>query len=100
MTGTTPVGVTLHYEMAATLEDFQRLLPAVATVEYDPTLIQFTHVEPGKCWSLRLSNPRKRHVAGLKLPLVDVVLTFAGYTEAEIDTVVERFFAYFRRGGG
>jgi len=100
MTGKTSVGVTLHYEMAATLEDFQRLLPAVATVEYHPTLNQFTHVEPGKCWNLRLSNPRKRHVAGLKLPLVDVVLTFAGYTEAEIDTVVERFFTCFRRGGG
>ena len=98
MTGKTSVGVTLHYEMASTLEDFQRLLPAVAAV--DPTLNQFTHVEPGKFWNLRLSNPRKRHVAGLKLPLVDVVLTFAGYTEAEIDAVVARFFAYFRRGGG
>ena len=100
MTGKTSVGVTLHYEMASTLEDFQRLLPAVATVEYDPTLSQFTHVEHGKCWSVRLSNPRKRHVAGLRLPLVDVELTFAGYTEVEIDAVVERFFTYFRRGGG
>jgi len=100
MTGKTSIGVTLHYEMASTLEDFQRLLPAVATVEYDSTLNQFTHVEPGKCWSLRLSNPRKRNVAGLKLPLVDVALTFAGYTKAEIETVVERFCTYFRRGGG
>jgi hypothetical protein len=100
MTGNISVGVTLHYEMASTLEDFQRLLPAVATVEYDPTLNQFTHDEPGKCWNLQLSNPRKRHVAGLKLPLVDVALTFDGYTEAEIDPVIERFFTYFRRGGG
>jgi len=100
MIGKASVGVTRHYEMASTLEDFQRLLPGVATVEHDPTLNQFTHVEPGKCWTLRLSNPRKRHIAGLKLPFVDVVLTFAGYREAEIDTVVERFFTYFRRGGG
>jgi len=100
MSGITSVRITLHYEMASTLEDFQRLLPAVATVDYDPTLNQFTHVEPGKCWSLRLGNPRERQAGGLKLPLIDVVLTFAGYTETEIDTVIERFFTYFRRGGG
>jgi hypothetical protein len=100
MTAKASVWVTRHFEMASTLEDFQRLLPAVAAVEFDPALNQFTHVEHGKSWSLRLSNPRKRHVAGLTLPLLDVALTFAGYTEAEMDAVVERFFTYFRRGGG
>ncbi|HUB44531.1 MAG TPA: hypothetical protein VMB73_06065 [Acetobacteraceae bacterium] len=95
-----PPEVTLRYEMAFTLADFQRLLPGVAAVEYDASLNQFTHVENDRCWTVRLADPRQRAIGRIRLPVVDVVLSFKGYTPAEVDRVMARFFAHFRRGGG
>jgi len=34
------------------------------------------------------------------MPVVDVEFVFQGYGQAEIASVMDRFFAYFRRGGG
>jgi hypothetical protein len=98
--GDAPPEVTLRYEMAFTLADFQRLLPGVAVVEYDASLNLFRHVETGRCWTLRLVDPRQRAIGRIRLPVVDVVLSFKGYTPAEVDRVMARFFAHFRRGGG
>lgn len=100
MTDATPAEVTLRFEMGCTPAEFHRLLPAVATVEYDRTLNQFSHVEAGRRWSLRLINPRERAIAALRLPVVDIALQFQGYAQADIDTFMTRFFAHFRRGGG
>ena len=100
MTDTAPDGVTLNFEMACTPEDFHRLLPAVAAVEYDAVLGQFSHEEDGRRWRLRLIEPRERSVGALRLPVVDVELMFEGYALRDIDAVVRRFFAHFRRGGG
>ncbi len=100
MTDDTPVEVTQHFEMACTPADFHRLLPAVASVEYDAALNQFNHVEDGRRWSLRLINPRERAIAALRLPVVDVALVFEGYAQVDIDSFMQRFFAHFRRGGG
>lgn len=100
MTGDTPAEVTRHFEMACTPADFHRLLPAVATVEYDAALNQFSHVEDSRRWSLRLIDPRERAIAALRLLVVDVTLVFQGYAQADIDSFMARFFAHFRRGGG
>ena len=100
MTDATPGEVTLRFEMGCTPADFHRLLPAVAAVEYDAALSQFTHVEDSRRWSLRLTDPRERAIGALRLPLVDVALVFQGYAQADIESVTERFFAHFRRGGG
>ncbi len=100
MTDASSGEVTLHFEMACTPADFHRLLPAVAAVEYDAVLGQFSHVEEGRRWRLRLIEPRERTVGALRLPVVDVELVFEGYALGDIDAVVRRFFAHFRRGGG
>ena len=100
MTDAAPEAVTLNFEMACTPADFHRLLPAVASVEYDAVLDQFSHVEDARRWRLRLIEPRERTVGALRLPLVDVELVFEGYALGDIDAVVRRFFAHFRRGGG
>ena len=100
MTGDKPAEVVLRFEMAGTRADFHRLLPAVAAVEYDAVLNQFVHVEGSRRWSVRLIDPRERKIAALRLPVVDVVLVFEGYAQTDIDAVMERFFAHFRRGGG
>ncbi len=100
MTGDPSAEVTLRFEMGCTAADFCRLLPAVATVKYDAALSRFDHVEDGRRWSLRLSDPRERAIGALRLPVVDVALVFQGYAQADIDSFVARFFAHFRRGGG
>ncbi len=100
MTDDKPAEVALRFEMGCTPAEFHQRLPAVATVEYDAALNQFSHLEDGRRWSLRLIDPRERRIAALRLPVVDVALTFQGYAQAEIDAIMERFFAHFRRGGG
>jgi hypothetical protein len=100
LTDAAPEAVTLNFEMACTPADFHRLLPAVAAVEYDAVRDQFSHEEDGRRWRLRLIEPRERSVGALRLPVVDVELVFEGYALGDIDAVVRRFFAHFRRGGG
>jgi hypothetical protein len=51
-------------------------------------------------WSLSLQDPRERRLGSLRLPIVDVELTFEGYASDEIDAFMARFRAHFRRGGG
>jgi hypothetical protein len=100
LTDDAPARVTLHFEMGCTPADFHRLLPAVAAVRYDAALNRFIHAEEDRCWSVQLGAPRERPIAALRLPVVDVVMTFEGYAGHEVDAVVARFFAHFRRGGG
>ena len=100
MTDDKPADVTLHFEMGCTLADFHRLLPAVAAIHYNAALNRFVHEEDGRCWSVQLGARRERSIAALQLPVVDVVMEFRGYARHEVDAVVERFLAHFRRGGG
>jgi len=98
--GGTPPDVTLHFEMGCVPEEFHRRLPAVASVEYDEKLAEFSHMEDGRSWRLRLGQPRERKIAAVRLPVVDVEFVFRGYAQADIDVFMARFFAHFRRGGG
>jgi hypothetical protein len=100
LTHDAPARVTLHFEMGCVPADFHRLLPAVVTVRYDATLNRFIHEEDGRCLSVQLGTPRERPIAALRLPVLDVVMEFRGYAQHEVDAVVERFLANFRRGGG
>jgi hypothetical protein len=100
VTEAAPGEVILRFEMGCTLAEFHRLLPAVAPVAFDPVLNQFSHTEETRSWQLRLINPRERAIAALRLPVVDVVLTFHGYAQGNIDSFMDRFLAHFRRGGG
>jgi hypothetical protein len=98
--GDTPAEVTLRFEMGSVPEEFHRRLPAVASVEYDAEKAEFRHEEDGRSWRLRLIDPRERRIASVRLPMVDVEFVFRGYAQAEIESVMARFFAHFRRGGG
>ena len=95
-----PPITTLRYEMGFEPAEFHRLLPAVAAVEYDAGLAEFRHVEDGRSWRLRLIDPRQRRIANLRLPAVDAEFVFRGYAKAEVEAVMARFFACFRRAGG
>jgi hypothetical protein len=75
-------------------------LPHVAPVTFDAAHGEFRHTERERRWSLRLLDPRERRLGSLRLPIVDVELTFEGYASAEIDAFMARFHAHFRRAGG
>jgi hypothetical protein len=67
---------------------------------YDPERSQFDHVEDGRRWSVRLSDPRDRVIGSLRVPRVDVEFVFQRYDLADINAFMTRFHAHFRRGGG
>ena len=93
--------ITLRFEMGYTSEDFGRRLPDLADVTYDPAQGQFEHLEAdGRRWRLRLIDPRQRAIASLRLPVVDVELTFQRYEPDDIDSFMARFHAHYRRRGG
>jgi hypothetical protein len=91
--------VRLRFEMGAVPDEFHRQLPAIAGVEYDVDLAQFSHVEDSRGGRLRLIDPCERRIAAARLPVVEVEFMFQGCAEADIDSIKARFFAYFRRGG-
>lgn len=92
--------IIYRYEMGYKPEEFASRLPAVGSVVYDPERMLFVHDEAERRWTLQLSNVRVRSIALIRLPVVDVELAFEGYTPSEADAIVQRFHAYFRRGGG
>jgi hypothetical protein len=94
------IDVTLHFEMGYTPAEFRQRMPAFADVTYDAARAQFDCVEDGRSWSLRLINPRRRAIALVRVPIVDVELMFRGYSRCEIDAFMRRFQAWFHRGGG
>jgi hypothetical protein len=92
--------IILRFEMGYTPAKFHQRLPALADVEYDLKQSQFDHVEDGRRWSLRLSDPRDRVIGSLRVPRVDVEFVFQRYELADINAFMTRFHAHFRRGGG
>jgi hypothetical protein len=92
--------ITVRFEMGCVVAEFHRLLPLVAPVTFDAARRRFTHTEPDRCWHLCILAERERRIALVRLPVVDVAFVFEGYARAEADAVLDRFWSYFRRGGG
>lgn len=49
---------------------------------------------------IRLSPEHSRKLGALILPVTNVHFTFKGYNSSEVETFIQRFDLYFRRGGG
>ena len=94
------IDVTLHFTMGYTPAEFRQRMTAFADVTYDEACAQFDCAEEGRCWSLRLINPRQRVMGLMRVPTVDVDLVFRGYSQSGIDAFMKRFQAWFHRGGG
>jgi hypothetical protein len=92
--------IILRFEMGYTPAEFRQRLPVLADVEYDSERSQFDHVEDGRRWSLRLSDPRDRVIGSLRVPRVDVEFVLQHYELADVNAFMTRFHAHFRRGGG
>lgn len=93
--------VVRRYVMACTEADFHRLLgAAMGPCEFDPVSRAFSHSEAERAWSLTLANAGERRIAQWHVALTEVTFRFFGYSESEVETVLQKFFAYFQRGGG
>jgi hypothetical protein len=93
--------VIRRFVMACTEADFHRLLPAaMGSFCYDAASRCFTGATAERSWRLCLADAGERRIALLRVPLTEVFFTFTGYTEAEVEAVMQRFFVYFQRGGG
>jgi hypothetical protein len=95
-----PVRVERH--LAISHKDFMRTLPAALGRRpdtEDPANI-LVKSGPDKRLEIRLSPEGSRQIGSLTLPQTGVALEFVGYTSQEIEQFMQRFDAYYRRGGG
>jgi hypothetical protein len=92
----------LRLEMALTTEEFQRLvhhLPGYEALERQADAAVGREA-PGSRWRIALSNPRRRSIGLLTLPLADVVIELTGYSAVDAVRFLDRFHLVFRKGGG
>ena len=110
---------TIERDMAATLEDFRRILPIAATNSFRATgvsraaAVEFSesagngadeHIIVATCQDRRvgfvLANRGERELGAMRLPATRVRITFDGFSGDSADRFLACFDAYFRRGGG
>jgi len=93
--------ITLNQEMTITHKEFMRLLPAaIAHQPYEKTGQTICISNNQQQVEIHLSDEQIRKLGWLQLSVVQVTLTFTGYSQADVDTFMQRFHLYFQRGGG
>jgi len=88
-------------EMGYTHADFLRLLPkavGAAEIGIDGRVIRVADGE--RRLRIDLSEESVRHLGHFRLPVTHVRLTFSGYSEAEREAALERFWRAYQKGGG
>jgi hypothetical protein len=91
----------LTFEMTATRAELLRLLPAAVNhapfVEEDGALV---HREGTRGWRISLTLLPQLRVGAVRLERYRLDFDFAGYSDEEIEDIIEGFEIAFRRGGG
>jgi len=88
-------------EMGYTHADFLRLLPKAvgdADIRIDGRVIRIAAGE--RRLRIDLSEESVRRLGHFRLPVTHVRLTFSGYSEAEREAALERFWRAYQKGGG
>ena len=94
--------LTLRREMSISHAEFLRSLgPAVApaTFRVEPGMLIHVDGAPGAV-TIRLSAERERRIGALRLPVVDMEMTLAGFEAGERERFLLQFDRAFQRGGG
>jgi hypothetical protein len=102
MNGATPVGTILRrrFDMGITEAEFFRLLPAATGEPFVVHGRVIEHQGANRSWRIGLGPSGQRAIGRLRLPTLAVSFEFDGYLAVDVDAFMERFFRYFRRGGG
>lgn len=97
----TPGSTLVHKEMGYTHAEFLRLLPKAlngAAQQADGDTI--TVDDGARRLQIELGRESERRIGNIRLPVLPVDLTFTGYSEAEVEATLGRFWRVFQRGGG
>ncbi|MDH3231666.1 MAG: hypothetical protein OEN55_17900 [Alphaproteobacteria bacterium] len=88
-------------EMGYTHAEFLRLLPRAvggADIRIDGRVIQVNAGDRGL--RIDLSEESVRRLGNFRLPVTHVRLTFQGYSDAQRDALLARFWQTYQKGGG
>jgi hypothetical protein len=87
-------------EMGYTRAEFLRLLPkaVVGDIDVDGRVIQVSGGD--RQLRIDLSEESVRRLGNFRLPVTHVRLTFTGYSDAERDAALMRFWQTYQKGGG
>jgi ribosomal protein L22 len=93
------------HEMAYTIADIDRLLPAaVAHAAYtrteDAGAIIFSAAVNDGAWRITATPRPDRRIALISIPVTHVDIGLQGYDDAAAAAFYQRFMLYFQRGGG
>ena len=88
-------------EMGYTHKEFMRLLPkAVGGADMRVTGSEIEVREGDRSLRIALGDEGERRIASFRLPMIPVDLIFTGYSEAEIEAALDRFWRAYQKGGG
>ena len=88
-------------EMGTTHKEFFRLLPKAvgdAGIEVDGLDVRVS--DGARLLRISLSEESERRLGNFRLPVTHVRLTFSGYSDAEREAALNRFWHAFQKGGG
>ena len=88
-------------EMGYTHAEFLRLLPKAvdgADIKIDGRVIEVA--DGARCLRIELSAESVRRLGNFRLPVTHVRLAFTGYSAAEREDALTRFWQTYQRGGG
>ncbi len=92
-----------RFEMALTLAEVGRLAPVLAPdhpTTFDGDGARGAFGPEAVPWSIGLSAPRERIIAGLRFPIADVTVRLDTDDEGIAARFLDRFHLVFRKGGG
>lgn len=94
--------VTIEKEMALTHAGFWRAIEkALGTDTYEKTATGVVlNSGGGKRLEITLGSERERRIALMVIEIMDVTLTFIGYSDGERDAALSAFDRAYQRGGG
>lgn len=93
--------VHISREMAITLTEFLRILPAALGHDRFVMRRRECHIEYGDGRVLiRLGTTDERRIGSVALPVTTVEFCFEGVDDPSRSVFMERFDRYFQRGGG
>ena len=88
-------------EMGFSHAEFRRLLPkAMGDSEIIDEGETFRIGDGDRLLRIVLSEESERRLGHIRIPVTHVRLTFTGYSEAEIEAALLKFWRSFQKGGG
>ena len=91
----------VHKEMGYTRAEFLRLLPKALNGAAQRTDGDMITVDDGaRRLRIEMGPESERRIGNIRLPVTPVDLIFTGYSEAEVEATLGRFWRVFQRGGG